>query len=215
MKQLILILAFLNIYSFFFSQATAITRDGRKVILYDDFTWRYADEEHGNHDHGNRDRDPDQKSWIKDIDVDSYGMVSVEFRVKGERIVFYDGKLIFDNIGQVRLEYHNNSFFTKSVGKIKRADFGDLSIEFEYHQVPIFDKSEGKIKTIRFGDQELDFEYHQNSFFTKSVGKVKNISSGMQTVNFEYDQNSFYPENEGKLKEISGEIKGIGIRYID
>jgi hypothetical protein len=205
MRNYFLIILSLNIYSIFYSQVSAITQDGEKVILYNDYTWRYADGNHVQND----------KSDIRKIEVDSYGMVKVEFSVKGERIVFYDGKLFFNNIGQTRLEYHNNSFFAKTIGKIKQADFGDLSIEFEYHQNFIYDKSEGKIKSIEFGDEKLSFEYHENSFFKYSVGKIKSISKDRQTVNFEYHQNSIYPENEGKLKEIKGEIPGIRIRYLD
>jgi len=205
MKNILLIFLTLNIYSIFYGQVSAITQDGEKVILYNDYTWRYADDESRQI----------EKSGINKIDVDSYGMVKIEFMINGSRVVFYDGKLFFHSIGQSRLEYHNNSFFTKSVGKIKEADFGDLSIEFEYHQNFIFDKSEGKIKKIEFGNEDISFEYHEISFYTHSVGKLKSISKNGKTVSFEYHQNSIYPENEGKLKEIKGEIPGIRIRYLD
>jgi len=205
MRKLLLILLCLNVYSIFYSQVSAITQDGQKVILFDDFTWQYAENEN----------EHIRKSGIAKIDVDSYGMVKVEFIINGDRVVFYDGKLFFHSIGESKLEYHNNSFFAKSVGKIKEADFGDLSIKFEYHQNFIYEQSEGKIKKIEFGDKEISFEYHEISFYKQSEGKLKSIIKDGKTVYFEYHQNSIYPENEGKLKEIKGEIPGIRIRYID
>jgi hypothetical protein len=205
MRNLILIVFCLNAYAVIFGQISAITQHGEKVILYDDYTWRYADD------------DPThfKRIAISEIDVDSNGLADIEFIVAGNRVEFYDGKLFFDKSGPTKLDYHNNSYFSKSVGKIRLAEFGNLTIEFEYHQNFIFDKSEGKIKSIRVGNEDITFEYHEISFFEHSVGKLKSISKNGKTVNFEYHQNSIYPENEGKLKEISGEIPGIRIRYLD
>jgi len=203
MKRWLIIFICINLYPMIFAQVTAITEDGRKVYLYNDFTWSYyQDNQHNNKNDG-----------IREITVFYDGMIRVEFGVKGCHIALFDGKLYYKNITNASFEYHNNSYFAKSVGKIKKANFGDLSIEFEYHQNTIFTKSEGKIKSIKMGKDEILFEYHEISFFEKSEGKLKSISKNGNAVTFEYFQNSIFPETEGKLKEISGEIPGIEIKF--
>jgi hypothetical protein len=184
-------------------QITATTQNGQRVILYQDFTWDYADDFNSNN----------FKDGIQSIDINSEGLVHILFFVGGERIAFFDGKIHFGNVQQIKLEYHQNSFFAKTVGKIKTATFGSFRIEFEYHQNSIFEFSEGKIKSISLPSKQYNFEYYENTFFKKTVGKVKRISSGNHSVDFDYYQNSIYPETEGQLKEINGEIPGVRIRY--
>jgi hypothetical protein len=205
MKSAILILAFLCVYNFINCQIRATTKDGQKVILYDDFTWKYADYEDNT----------DNFSGITKIEVGSDGMVGVEFRVNGQKMSFFDGKVFFGNMQPVEIDYNTNSFFAKSLGKIKQISFSTISVSFEYHENSIFEKSEGKIKSIQLGNQSYTFEYHENSYFEKSVGKLKRISCGRNSIEFEYHENTLFPETEGKLKEITGEIPGIKVKYLN
>jgi hypothetical protein len=205
MIRIVFVLVLMNLSFFLYCQVRATTEDGRKVILYDNFSWKYADD----------DEIPKSVTGINRIEVDSNGLVRVDFMADRHRISFFDGKVFFNNMQEIKLEYYTNSFFAKSVGKIKEISFNNITVEFEYHQNSIFKESEGKIKEISIGNQAYQFEYHQNSYFAKSVGKLKEISSGSYSVEFEYYENPIYPETEGKLKEIKGEIPGIRILYLD
>ncbi len=205
MKRLLAILILIKISVFSIGQISAITEDGQRVILFNDFTWKYADKEE-NHS---------KESGISKIDIGSDGLVRIDFWINGERMSFYDGKVFFGHVQPGKIEYHQNTIFPKSLGKIKEIDFHNISISFEYHHNSAFPKSEGKISSISFGNTSYEFEYHRNSIFPESEGKVKTISSGRYSVNFEYHQNSSFPETVGKLKEISGEIPGVKIRYLE
>jgi hypothetical protein len=205
MKRIFFVLVLMNLSFLLYCQVRATTEDGRKVILYHNFSWKYADD----------DERPKFTTGITRIEVDSNGLVRIEFWADKHRISFFDGKVFFNNMQEIKLEYYTNSFFTKSVGKIKEFLFNNITVAFEYHQNSIFKESEGKIKELSIGNQVYEFEYHQNSFFIKSVGKLQKISSGSNSVEFEYYENSIYPETEGKLKEIKGEIPGIRILYLD
>jgi hypothetical protein len=185
-------------------QISAITQFGDKVILFDDFTWSYSGEEYQS-----------SKIQIKEIEVDTIGMVTIVFWSAGNSMVFYDGKIFSNNLQSTEIRYHENSFFTKSVGKIQQISTESEVIKFDYHENFIFEKSEGKIKQISIGDKTINFDYHQNSFFTKSEGKIKEISSGSEKVTFEYFENSIYSGIEGKLKAITGKIPVINIRYLE
>jgi hypothetical protein len=205
MIRIFFVLVLMNLSFLLYCQVRATTEDGRKVILYDNFTWKYAED----------DERPKFATGINRIEVDSNGLVRIDFWADKQRISFFDGKVFFNNMHEIKLEYYTNSYFAKSVGKIKEISFKNLSAAFEYHENSIFKDSEGKLKEISIGNQIYEFEYHQNSYFTKSVGKLKEISSGNNSVEFEYYENSIYPETEGKLKEIKGEIPGIRILYLD
>ena len=204
MRNLFYVLAILLLPVSGWCQISAITQFGDKVILFDDFTWSYSGEEYQS-----------SKIHIRDIEIDTLGMVTVIFWSAGNSMVFYDGKIFPNNLQSTEIRYHENSFFTKSVGKIKQISTESEVIKFDYHENFIFEKSEGKIKQISIGDKTLTFDYHQNSFFTKSEGKIKEISSGSEKVTFEYFENSIYSGIEGKLKAITGKIPGINIRYLE
>jgi hypothetical protein len=204
MRNIVFVLAvFLSPFAGW-SQISAITQFGEKVILHDDFTWSYAGETHQS-----------PKIQISDIEIDSLGMVSVVFWSAGNSMVFYDGKIFNNNLQTTQISYHENSFFEKSVGKIKQIGTGSEVITFDYHENFIFAKSEGKIKRISFGNTEITFDYHQISFFAKSEGKIKEIASGSNSVTFEYFENTIYSGIEGKLKARNGQIPGINIRYLE
>jgi len=204
MRKLFIILMIFLFPATGWCQISAITQFGDKVILYDDFTWSYSDEAHQS-----------TKIQIRDIEIDTLGMVTVVFWAAGNSMVFYDGKIFQNNFPTAQIRYHENTFFTKSVGKIKQISTDTEDITFDYHENFIFAKSEGKIKEITIGDQEISFEYHQNSFFSKSEGKLKEIASGRDRVTFEYFENSIYSGIEGKLKAMNSRIPGINIRYLE
>lgn len=187
-----------------YCQVTAITQYGDKVVLFDDFTWNYADEENLN-----------PKIQIRNIEIDTMGMVKIVFSSAGNSIVFYDGKIFSNDIQNTQFRYHNNDFFKKSIGKIKELITDTEVLTFDYHENFIFRKSEGKIKRITMNAGNLDFDYHENSFFPKSEGKVRQITFGSANITFDYFENSIYHNTEGKLKEIRGKIPGINVQYVE
>ncbi len=204
MRNLVFVLAMFLFPFAGWGQISAITQYGEKVILHNDFTWSYAGETNQN-----------PKIRISDIEIDTLGVVTVVFWSAGNSMVFYDGKIFQNNLQTTQISYHQNSFFEKSVGKIKQIGTATEVVNFDYHENFIFEKSEGKIKQISFGNTEITFDYHQNSFFAKSEGKIKEIASGSDKVTFEYFENTLYSGIEGKLKVRNGQIPGINIRYLE
>lgn len=204
MRNLVFVLMIFLLPFAGWSQISAITQFGEKVILHDDFTWSYAGETNQN-----------PKMRISDIEIDTLGMVTVVFWSAGNSMVFYDGKIFQNTLQTTQISYHQNSFFEKSVGKIKQIGTASEVVNFDYHENFIFAKSEGKIRRISFGDTEITFDYHQNSYFAKSEGKIKAIVSGSNSVTFEYYENFIYDDIEGKLKSRNGQIPGLNIRYLE
>ena len=186
-------------------QIPAYTEDGQKVYLYENFTWRYADNEYKEN----------VESGIRKIEVREDGLVKIDFMINQRLLTFWNGKIYYNDLQPSEIEYHTNSYFAKSVGNIKKILLNKLTISFEYHENPIFKHSEGKIKSVKIGNKEYAFDYYENDFFEKTVGKLKAISCEHNSVEFEYHQNTFYPETDGKLKKIEGSIPGVKIRFQD
>ena len=137
MRNLFYVLAIFLLPVSGWSQISAITQFSDKVIIIDDLTWSYSGEHYQS-----------SKIQIRDIEIDTLGMVTVVFWSVGNSMVFYHGKIFSNNLASTEIRYHENSFFRKIVEKIKQINTESEVIKFEYRENFIFGKSKEKIKQI-------------------------------------------------------------------
>ena len=181
------------------AQISAITQDGRKVILYSDHTWRYSDADATTNAEG-----------LSKLEVDSNGSVWVYFSHAGKTLIMCNGKIISNEFQSVELKY--NDRFDGFEGKLKSVTTDGKKISFTYNDA--VDRNEGKLKAIQCDDRRFNITYYDifdGAFAPK--GRVKSISTGSESVQFRY--NDRYDGSEGKLKSITGSITGVIIRYLD
>jgi hypothetical protein len=201
---ILLVLAFLPITTF--SQISAITQHGEKVILYNNYTWRYAENENI----------PD-KPAITNIFIDSLNIARIEFTMGGYYLDFADGKVLYNGLQLNEIKYYDYTDLDKALeGKVKSLKIGAEIIKFVYYDTFTIDtKSIGKLKSISIGSEKITFVYYD--FMDKTIeGKIKSITSSDNKVRFEYyDQMSMDRNLMGKLKKISGELPGIRISVYD
>lgn len=118
MKNIILSLILFILCPASFSQTTAYTEDGEEIILYDNFTWKYANSNDMHHDHLNNGTNKNFQG-IRKIDVYSDGNLRIAFWINNHRMTFYDGKISFNDMQPSRIEYYDFAFSKKNNGKIK------------------------------------------------------------------------------------------------
>lgn len=195
----VLLFFFVILTSVSFSQISAITQDGKKVLLYPDHTWRYSDGEVSVPAEG-----------ISRLEVDSTGRVWICFSHAGKTMIICDGKVVSNDFQSVEIKY--NDRFDGFEGKVKSVSTEGQSVSFTYNDA--IDKNEGKVKTIQCGDQKFTITYYDIFDGTYAPkGRVKAISSGSGAVQFKY--NDRFDGSEGKLKSITGSIPGVLIKYLN
>jgi hypothetical protein len=189
-----------------FSQISALTQNGEKVILYNNYTWRYADNEN-----------IQDKLAITNIYFDSLNIARIEFSLAGSYIDFADGRILYNGLQLNEINYYDFTDLDKALeGKIKSLSVGPEIIKFIYYDSFIIDtKSIGKLKSISLGSYKITFAYYD--FMDNTIeGKIKSISSDDNKVRFEYyDMMSMDRNLIGKLKKISGELPGTRITVYD
>ena len=225
MLKIYSLLAILFLSQTLSAQISAITQDGRKVILHDDHTWKYADIETGADEY-----------WIKRIDIDSSKTVHIHFRFSHKPFSLKDGALIlnfnlfspntsydyydrFNNLNSGKLKWINNGserltfdyydqYSDSSSGKIKCLSNGKEKITFNYYDF-YEGINAGKLKRMSYGQEKLEFDYYDR-FYNLNSGKIRRISGAGGKINFEYfDQ--YNDMNSGKLKRMEGSIPGISV----
>lgn len=184
------------------AQISAITQEGKKVILFDDFSWKYADGE------------TTGKHWVKRIDIDSSKTVTVHFHFSNKPFSLNNGNLLLNfKLFAPNTSYdYYDQYNDLNSGKLRRINTGELSIKFEYYD-QYSDSSSGKIKSITQGDEKITFKYY-DFFENINAGKLKSMSTEAEKFEFEY-YDRFYDMNSGKLKSISGKGSKLHFEYYD
>jgi hypothetical protein len=204
MKTLIFLLG-LTIYPFFAdAQTYAITQSGARVILLDNFTWRYAD-------NGNP-----ETLTVSSILIDTFDIATIEFTVNGNYLAVSDGEIIYSDLLLNEITYYDLFSMDKTIeGKIKSLTIGPDKITFEYYDSFNLDrKSIGRIYRISLGPDKYSFKYYDNLDKT-TEGRIKSISKNELRVSFDfYDQFSMDQRIAGRLKKTTGNIPGVRINYL-
>ncbi len=185
---LLVIINFISLHHSF-AQKNATTNDGKKVILYDNGTWKYVDNQTNN----------DYKSIFNltiknEITLSICNGLIINFGNNlGGSIEYIDngyqnaGKI--KKIGNMTIEYIDNG--NQNAGKVKK--IGNLTIEY----ISGGYQNAGKVKKIG----NLAIEYIDNGY--QNAGKLKRIGN----VTVEYISGGY--QNAGKIKKVNGSNPNI------
>lgn len=184
------------------AQISAITQDGRKVILYPDNTWRYTDGEA-----------PSEVVKITKIEIDTAGSVRTYFSKGNQLLVMEAGKIISNDFQSIEIKYYDKYDGNEQlIGKIKALKIENTKIELNYNDR--FDGNEGKLKSVQYNKENFQIKYFDKyDMNEKLLGKVKSIANRAEKISIEY--NDRYDGSEGKLKRMKGQINGIIVKYLE
>jgi len=184
-----LIIGFTLSANIVFSQISALTQDGRKVLLYENNTWKYSNNQ------------------------DNYNNTTVfSLTIKNEiTLQICNGIIInFGNNLGGKIEYISNGY--QNAGKIKQ--IGNMTIEY----ISDGYQNAGKVNKIGYLSIEYISNGYQNAGKVKRIGDMvlEYISDGYQNAgklkqigNVSIDYISEGYQNAGKIKSVNGSNNNV------
>lgn len=201
MRMLFLIFVLLSIKCVT-SQISAITQDGKKVILYPDKTWRYAEGEASS-----------EVIRLSKIEIDTAGILRVFFTQGNQLLIISEGKIVTNDFQPIEIKYYDKyDGDEKLIGMLKSIKIVDTKISISYNDR--YDGNEGKLKAIQFNKENIQIKYFDKYDMNELLlGKVKSIANRSEKITLEY--NDRFDGSEGKLKKMKGQLTGIVVKYIE